>query len=118
MLLKGQPLQVGSSLLPDSRLIPSPKSMVRVVRAAYQYPFGIGSPLHPDSRLIPSPKTMVVRAAYQYPFRIERLHKVKGAIDADVKGYPSKSEGWPLLVDGSSALSYLTVLIQLDGTLG
>lgn len=48
---------------------------------------------------------------------LERLHKVKGVIDADVKGYPSKSEGRPLLVDGSSALSYLTVLIQLDGML-
>ncbi len=45
---------------------------------------------------------------------LERLHKVKGIIDADLKGYPSKSEGWPLLVDGSSALSYLTVIIQLD----
>ena len=48
---------------------------------------------------------------------LERLHKVKGAIDADLKGYPSKRESWPLLVNGSSALSYLTVVMQLDGML-
>lgn len=58
-----------------------------------------------------------VRLYYLMDEVLERLHKVKGVIDADLKGYPSKSEGWPLLVDGSSALSYLTVVIQLDGML-
>ena len=58
-----------------------------------------------------------VRLYYIMDEVLERLHKVKGAIDADIKGYPSKREGWPLLVNGSSALSYLTVVVQLDGML-
>ena len=34
-----------------------------------------------------------MRLCYVMDEVLERLHKVKGAIDADLKGYPSKCEG-------------------------
>ena len=58
-----------------------------------------------------------IRLYYLMDEVLERLHKIKGVIGADLKGYPSSNESWPLLVDASSALSYLTVVIQLDGML-
>ena len=58
-----------------------------------------------------------IRLHYLMDEVLERLHRAKGVIDADLRGTPSKSLGWPLLVESNSALSYLTVVIQLDGML-
>ena len=58
-----------------------------------------------------------VRLYYLMDEVLERLHRVKGVIAANLKGLPNKSECWPVLLDGTSILPYLTAVIQLDGML-
>lgn len=58
-----------------------------------------------------------VRLYYLMDEVLERLHRVKGVIGADLKGLPSESESWPVLINDTSILPCLTAVIQLDGML-
>ena len=108
-MIYGRPIGI-----PYGHLSTSPDSFPWPIDDSYI----LKSQAQPEGQL--SVKTFFVHSMRLYYLMdeiLERLHKAKGVIDGDLKGFRSKSDGWPLLVDSNSALSYLTIIVQLDGML-